>query len=205
MPEINENYALNLCEYPSLTRCSEPEIETLTEVGRVFAIGASHMKRIVGGLVSKNLEVINLSRSGWKADKDTIPESSRKLKEYNLKSSDTVIIDPVSNSVFCGTDDSGNPVNPEKDESRTWHIVGELAFRPKTVLKNTHGFNRYFRVRNEAANYCSDTGTTVRTWKMLRLNRTCAKLLGSGIRDGPRIESGARRGLAYRMGTKYYR
>jgi hypothetical protein len=135
MTEFNENYALNLYEYPSLTRCSEPEIKTLTEVGRVFAIGASYMKRIVGGLVSKNLEVLNLSRSGWKSDKDTIPESARKFKEYNLKSSDTVIIDPVSNSVFCGTDESGNLVNPEKDESGTWHIVGELAFRPKTVLK----------------------------------------------------------------------
>jgi hypothetical protein len=135
MTEINENYALNLCEFPSLTRCSEPVCETHTDAGRVFAIGASHMKRIVGGLVSKNLEVINLSRSGWKADKDTISETARKLKEYNLKSSDTIVIDPVSNSVFCGTDESGNPVNPVKDEAGTWHIVGELAFRPKTVIK----------------------------------------------------------------------
>jgi hypothetical protein len=50
-----------------------------------------------------------------------------------------LVIDPVSNPVFCGTDSKGNHVDPEKIEGK-WHIRGQLVIRSKsyvkTVLKN---------------------------------------------------------------------
>jgi hypothetical protein len=138
MKEINENYALQLCEFPSMARCSETE-ELPVDTGRIFAIGGSHVKRMVGGLVNGNHEVINLSKSGWKADPAAVSEITAKLKTYNLCAADTVVIDPISNSVFCGTDEAGNLVDPIKDAEGKWHIPGEMAGRPKTVLKRILG------------------------------------------------------------------
>jgi hypothetical protein len=66
--EVNENYALNIYENPVLTRCSETGTESKSGVGRIFAIGGSHIARIVGGLVRHDCKVINLSRPGWVAD-----------------------------------------------------------------------------------------------------------------------------------------
>jgi hypothetical protein len=102
MKEINENYALQLCEFPSMARCSETEEQPVDTV-RIFTIGGSHVKRMVGGLVNGNHEIINLSKSGWKADPVAVAEITAKLKSYNLCAADTVVIDPISNSVFCGT------------------------------------------------------------------------------------------------------
>jgi hypothetical protein len=98
--EINENYALNIDENPVFIRCSETEKENKVGTGRIFAIGGSHIARLVGGLVCHDCEVITLSKPGWVADPASIAECATKLKTYNLSDSDTVICDLLSNSLF---------------------------------------------------------------------------------------------------------
>jgi hypothetical protein len=134
--EINENYALNIDENPDLTRCSDSGTGKNNGFsGRVFAIGGSHLSRLAGGLVSQNCEVINLTKPGWKADPESITECKNKLRSYNLTDEDTVLLDLLSNSVYCGTDELGIPADPINTDGK-WHIAGELTIRPKTVLKS---------------------------------------------------------------------
>jgi hypothetical protein len=58
----------------------------------------------------------------------------KKLANYNIGPADILLIDPVSNSTFCGTDTDGNLVDPVKIDN-TWHIPGDLNIRPKSYLK----------------------------------------------------------------------
>jgi hypothetical protein len=46
-----------------------------------------------------------------------------------------LLIDPLSNSTFCGTDSQGNLIDPQKIDT-VWHIPGELSVRPKPYVKN---------------------------------------------------------------------
>jgi hypothetical protein len=119
-----------------LARCSGV-LSSSKSSGRVFAIGAYHMSKIVGGLVSNDIEVINLCKPGWVLNKDTIKECSNKLQSYGFCGEDTVIIDPLSNTIFCGSDTDGNPVNAVKLDDNCWHVIGDLTIRPKSVIKKT--------------------------------------------------------------------
>jgi hypothetical protein len=78
--EINKNYALNIDENPVLIRCSETEKESKVGTSRIFAIGGSHIARLVSGLVCHDCKMINLSKPGWVADPDIITECAIKLK-----------------------------------------------------------------------------------------------------------------------------
>jgi hypothetical protein len=55
------------------------------------------------------MEIIDLSKPGWKADPDLLAELSAKTKKYGLCDTDTVVIDVLSNSVICGTGTRGKP------------------------------------------------------------------------------------------------
>jgi hypothetical protein len=126
---------MNLYTDPDLARSSALEgKEFESPKGRVFVVGASHLKRVVGGLVNHNFDVIDLSRAGWVANETSLTEVASKLEIYQMAEQDVVLIDLLSNSVFCGTDSKGNLLDPEKNNG-IWHIPGDLAFTPKTVLK----------------------------------------------------------------------
>jgi hypothetical protein len=137
MHEIADIYALNVELEPVLARCSVGPASSKKNSGRIFAIGASHVSRIVGGLVALDMEIVNLSRPGWTASKDNINDCAAKLKSYAFNSADTILIDPLSNSIFCGTDPEGNPKDSVRDSDGKWHIEGDLVFRPRSVIKKT--------------------------------------------------------------------
>jgi hypothetical protein len=135
MKELNDTYAINVPEQPVLSRSSgsdnaDPAIGT----GRIFAIGGSHIKRLVGGLAGLSMEIIDLSKPGWKADPDPLAELAAKTKKYGLCDTDTVVIDVLSNSVICGTGTRGKPAEQFKSDGK-WHVPGSLCFEPKSVLK----------------------------------------------------------------------
>jgi hypothetical protein len=62
----------------------------------------------------------------------------KKLGNLNFGSNDILLIDPLSNSTFCGTDLEGNLIDPQKI-GNAWHIPGELSLRSKPNLKNVLG------------------------------------------------------------------
>jgi hypothetical protein len=68
----------------------------------------SHATRLVGGLAESGLPVINLATPGWTLDNNSAAEIGRKLSYQNAGSGDILIIDPLSNSIFCGTDENGD-------------------------------------------------------------------------------------------------
>jgi hypothetical protein len=128
---------MNLDEHPILDRSSGSDMHDMnSSCGRIFVIGASHAKKMVGGLEILNMDIIDLSRPGWKADPESLDDIAAKLTNYNLCDSDTIVIDILSNSVVCGTGNRGKIVEPIKIDGK-WHIPGSLTFEPKTVLKST--------------------------------------------------------------------
>jgi hypothetical protein len=138
MNEINETYAMGVDPEPDLDRCSGSRANITTEPdgGRIIVIGASHANRILGGLEAMDLNTVNLTKPGWVADKKSVEELKAKLVAHKIGPEDLIIIDPLSNDTFCGTDDKGNPADPTKYDGK-WHITGNLSVRPKTYLKNT--------------------------------------------------------------------
>ena len=135
LAEINEQYTMNLHTDPDLARSSAlASAAAELPQSRVFVIGASHLKRVVGGLAQNNIDVIDLSRAGWIANDQNLAELATKLTMYNISDQDVVLIDLLSNSIFCGTDSKGNLLDPVKIDD-TWHIPGDLTFAPKTVVK----------------------------------------------------------------------
>jgi hypothetical protein len=101
---------------------------------RIFVIGASQVKRMVGGLESLNIDIVDLSRPGWKEDPEHIADIAEKLKKYDITNTDTLLIDPLSNMAVCGTDANGMPVNQTKIGG-SWHIAGAMSYVPKQRAK----------------------------------------------------------------------
>jgi hypothetical protein len=70
--------------------------------GRIFAIGASHITRLVGGLAECGLDVINLAKPGWQVTDGSVNELKSKLKNLNAGKNDILLLDPLSNNTFWG-------------------------------------------------------------------------------------------------------
>jgi hypothetical protein len=68
-------------------------------------------------------------------------EIKKKLGNLNFGPNDILLIDPLSNSTFCGTDPEGNLIDPQKT-GNAWHIPGELSLRSKPYLKNVLGHKK---------------------------------------------------------------
>jgi hypothetical protein len=136
MKEIGEKFAVPVDLKPNLDRCSGDTVfckENSTN-SRVFAIGGSHITRLVGPLAESGVSIVNLAIPGWKLTEDSAQDLRAKLRSYNAHSADYVLIDPLSNNVFCGTDSDGNMTEPVKIDGK-WHITGELNIRTKSYLK----------------------------------------------------------------------
>jgi hypothetical protein len=88
----------------------------------------------VGTLAEAGVSVINLAKPGWTLTEVTAQEIKTKLKKFNAGANDYILLDPLSNNAFCGTDADGNFCDPVK-VGDTWHIPGELNVRTKSYLK----------------------------------------------------------------------
>jgi hypothetical protein len=116
MSEIAETYAIEVNLFPNLSPCNGDPVfdDSLNPEARIFVIGASHAVRLVGGLAEKGHNIVNLAKPGWKLEIETAAEISQKLQQYAAGKDDLIVIDPLSNSVFCGSDTDGNLVDMEK-------------------------------------------------------------------------------------------
>jgi hypothetical protein len=138
MTEIAETYAIEVNLSPNLSRCNGDPVfdDSLNPEARIFVIGASHAVRLVGGLAEKGHNIINLAKPGWKLESATAAEINQKLQQYAAGKDDLIVIDPLSNSVFCGSNTDGNLVDMEKSGGM-WHVPGSLTVRSKPFLKQT--------------------------------------------------------------------
>jgi hypothetical protein len=84
--------------------------------------------RIVGGLEDYNLDLVNLTKPGWVADENSCKELGLKLSTHKVGPEDVIVIDPISNDTYCGTDQKGNHADPIKIGNK-WHIRGQLSVR----------------------------------------------------------------------------
>jgi hypothetical protein len=119
-----------------LSRCNGAPVfdDETNGDARFFVIGASHAVRLVGGLAEKGMNIINLAIPGWRFDDEAACEIGKKLQHYGAGKDDYLIVDPLSNSIFCGSDLDGKLLDPVKEDG-IWHVPGSLTVRSKPYIK----------------------------------------------------------------------
>jgi hypothetical protein len=134
MGELNDVFGFSLDTTPDLNR-NHTVYQNSCKGKRVILIGASHTKRMAGCSAFKNHTVVDLSVPGWKPDTKNIEKLRIQLSQINPGSGDYVVIDPLSNSAFCGTGDDGAPVQLYRDNNGKYHCTGSLSVITSHMVK----------------------------------------------------------------------
>ncbi len=94
------------------------------------------MGRIAKAAAENGHMVVDLTSSGWTPKPGKIEKLCETLEKLNLTEFDTVVIDPMSNSAYLGTDEDGLPIPAEKsDEDGRYHLYGDLQLAPPSAFK----------------------------------------------------------------------
>jgi hypothetical protein len=135
------------------------------------------MGKIAKAAAKNGHMVVDLTSSGWTPKPGKIEKPCETLEKLNLTEIDTVLIDPMSNSAYLGTDEDGLPIPAEKsDEDGRYHLYGDLQLAPPLFIQKlpkTHGKNVGIcggcksRLRHPSAKVCP-------LW-LLQRHRTCVK------------------------------
>jgi hypothetical protein len=134
--ELNEKFCVNLDCHPSFERSVPPPF-TVHSAGQTVFIGASNMGKIAKAAAEDGHMVVDLTSSGWTPKPGKIEKLCETLEKLNLTKIDTVVIDPMSNSAYLGTDEDGLPIPAEKSkEDRRYHLLGDLQLAPSSAFKN---------------------------------------------------------------------
>jgi hypothetical protein len=81
--------------------------------------------------------VVDLTSRGWTPKPGKIEKLCEILEKLNLTEIDTVVIDPMLNSAYLGTDEDELPIPAEKsDEDGRYHLLGDLQLAPPSAFKN---------------------------------------------------------------------
>jgi hypothetical protein len=152
MREIADTYAIDINKYPNLSRCNGAPVfdDDSSSDARIFVIGASHAVRLVGGLAEKGLNIINLAKAGWKFDDETSCEIGQKLQNYGAGKDDCLIIDPLSNSIFCGSDSDSKHRSGKRGRymACTWQPHYQVQTIPQTNIAKIKIYAGKFGLQN---------------------------------------------------------
>jgi hypothetical protein len=132
--EINDIFGFYLDAKPDLKRKHIVNV-TVSGATRLIGIGRSHMKRLLSDPGLKNHTVVDLAVPGWKPDHSSIVKLQSQLHTIGINPSDTIIIDPLSNSAFCGTDADGAPEQMYRDSTGKYHCPGYLSVITRHMAK----------------------------------------------------------------------
>jgi hypothetical protein len=141
LTELNEKFCVNLDNNPSFERSILPPF-TEHNPGRTVFIGASNLGKIAKAAAENGHMVVDLTSGGWLPKPGKIEKTCEILEKLNLTEFDTVVIDPMSNSAFLGTDEDGLPIPAEKsEEDGRYHLVGDLQLAPPLCIQKLHETN----------------------------------------------------------------
>jgi hypothetical protein len=90
MAEIKDRHAIDVNKNPHLDRCSGDFVfcDNTGTGTRIYAIGASHVTRIIGGLAECGIDVVNLAKPGWFLTDGSASEIRSKLRNMNFSGGD---------------------------------------------------------------------------------------------------------------------
>ncbi len=100
--------------------------------------GGSHSSRIADKLLTLGVPVVNCAVGGWLLNKGSAEWLISKINELDLGNGldeDVVVLDLLSNTAFEGTDEDGGALPAQKLNDGKWHVIGDLAPFPPSVLK----------------------------------------------------------------------
>jgi hypothetical protein len=137
LTELNEKFCVNLDCHPSFERSVPPPF-TVHSADRTVFIVAFNMGKIAKAATESGHMIVDLTSSGWTPKPGKIEKLCETLEKMNLTEIDTVVIDPMSNSAYLGTDEDGLPIPVEKsDEDGRYHLFGDLQLAPPPLLSKT--------------------------------------------------------------------
>jgi len=91
-------------------------LSTVHSAGRTVFIGGSNLGKIAQAVTEDGHTVVNLTIAGWTPKSGNIEKLAEKLRNVSLKTNDRIIIEPMANCAFLGTNDEGLPIPPEKSD-----------------------------------------------------------------------------------------
>ncbi len=137
LTELNEKFCVNLDSNPSLERSVPPPFTEHNASQTVFIV-ASNLGKIAKAAAENVHLVVDLTNSGWTPKPGKIEKLCETLEKLNLREFDTVVINPMSNSAYLGTDEDGLPIPVEKsDEGGRYHMYGDLQLAPPPLPLKT--------------------------------------------------------------------
>ncbi len=120
---------------PSVER-NVPTLFTEHNTGRTALIGGSNLGRIAKATADNRHMVVDLNASGWIPKSGKIEKLCETLKKLNLTKLDTVIINPMSNFTYLGTDEDGLPIPAAKSaEDGRYHLQGNILHTPRSPFR----------------------------------------------------------------------
>ena len=135
--EINEKFGLSMA-IPDVSRSCATWQSGGADSLKIYVCGGSHATRVAEKLVTAGQQVINLARGGWQPTEQSVDEVYNNLKIHGLgkgNAADVIVIDPLANCVFCGSDDDGNLTPIEKMGDGKFHVPGNLAIYPVAKVR----------------------------------------------------------------------
>jgi hypothetical protein len=141
--ELNDKCGLDLSHEFTLERpalMSEPEIydDPDTVYERVVMLGGSHSSRLTDELDDTCIQVMDISRRGWRLTEENAEEKARELTEL-LENTDekraTVVYQLFDNITFMVKKPDGSRQLPEKGSDGKLHVEGKLDIANREEVK----------------------------------------------------------------------
>jgi len=136
--EIDVNFGVKIGE-PDLSRSCATDVTGESCVTRFAIFGGSHAVRTAKKLSDLGAKIEDCSRGGWVLNKETASDLCDKIRDLDLGGGgveDVVIIDPLSNSSFFGTDSDGVPVAAKKDGAGKYHLEGDVMVATPAMIRS---------------------------------------------------------------------
>jgi hypothetical protein len=125
--DLSVCYGVKINSSPNLERGMAMPVRD--EIGGcIIVIGASHLYRTVEYLPAYT---VSLATPGFKPTKEKVAELEQRIDGLELSSSDTVVLDLLSNTAYMGMDDEGLPLPAFRSGDGSYHVAGTLTTAPQ--------------------------------------------------------------------------
>ena len=141
MEGLNNSFKWNRDVEPVLSRNTEETTSTLPAcVTPAVVIGGSNAGRLSHAFKDVGREVISLDCPGWTICAKAVDTIAPQLQQVlsSIDKAVPVVLYCLDNSIFKATNADGDLISlTRSDEDRQYHVVGDLAITPFSVLSRT--------------------------------------------------------------------
>ena len=139
--ELNTGFGLELLLDTIQNRDPPIEKEKVNFTDTKYLIcGASHASRLADAFVATGKKVINLTKKGWRANKESCAEMALDIRQALGEATGSrivVILQLLDNTSFYSMASEGELLVCEKENDGYYHVSGDLVVAPREVTNQT--------------------------------------------------------------------